>query len=420
METLAAPPTRELEAKEHKSLDLLSSVDMFRYDLETSGTVLPETRQRVYDEELSFLTEAIDKAACTSFVLQRQGEDLVYFDAGQWKPYMGMLYTGQRVAEAEASVDPRRSFQAERAIQDITRGYLMQSLEPGQQMVWYSPYARKEAELYGDDFMMECGQQPAREMGFLYRARCQEDGSVMLETQTVDRSDEDAFQTAMEAAKHDPNIDMEALTAAYDGGLMKKHGGYFFAGRREAEANENAWHTIKQHESLINYHLIELENFARLDLPRSQLERAVKKHTYGVWAAFKKRLDGVDWREESGRKLPRGSGVFMPRLPNDVRHEVRYAFRDFSDKGEIMVGCGGSVKATYGNNEEDVLSALPGDIRDTIFGRKGGKSSKEKYSFNKKMFCVVCQAPPKKGEDKKDCGPCGLCRACDRKAGGTG
>jgi hypothetical protein len=80
--------------------------------------------------------------------------------------------------------------------------------------------------------------------------------------------------------------------------------------------------------------------------------------------------------------------------------------------GAIPTGCGGSIgmKSFEEMTLEEAYSA--------IFG--ASSSSTEKYSFNKKMYCVVCQAPPKEKASKKDCGPCGLCRTCDKKAGGKG
>lgn len=39
----------------------------------------------------------------------------------------------------------------------------------------------------------------------------------------------------------------------------------------------------------------------------------------------------------------------------------------------------------------------------------------EKYSFDRKMYCLVCQAPPKDNDKPKWCGPCGICRSCDNK-----
>lgn len=75
--------------------------------------------------------------------------------------------------------------------------------------------------------------------------------------------------------------------------------------------------------------------------------------------------------------------------------------------GRSYGGCSGaSLGADLEANESDDV-----DSQD-VYGGKAGETS---YKFDKKMFCVVCQAPPKKNEDKKMCGPCGICKGCDKK-----
>lgn len=90
-----------------------------------------------------------------------------------------------------------------------------------------------------------------------------------------------------------------------------------------------------------------------------------------------------------------------------LEQEVAGAFRQFAREGRVLVGCGGSVSMLEG--EENILKAEGKDVFDAVFGEKN-----ETYKFDKNMYCVVCQAPPKHGEQKKKCGPCGICKDCDR------
>ena len=235
-------------------------------------------------------------------------------------------------------------------------------------------------------------------MGFLYHASCQEDGSVVLESQTVDRSDEEAFEYVMKTVEYDPEISLDAMTANFDFALMNKHGGYFFAGRRDSEQAENAWLTIQTHRDLIEHHLSELERIASLDIPEDELEYITKQHTYRVWATFKKRIDGQSNFAISDSSIANDPGSSKETL----YQEMQQAYDEFALKGEAMIGCGGAIEA----------SKTAKDMFDSIFGNK----LPNKYDFNRKMFCNVCQAPPDKGELKKECGPCGLCRDCDKKA----
>jgi hypothetical protein len=404
METLVA---QECDEKQ-KSFDITASVRMFRHDLDRFGGVLPETRERVLDEELSYIAEGVDRASRTSFTLQREGGQLKYFDRGEWKPYTSTLITGLRVAKKEAFKDSRKVFLHERAVEDLANGYELHGLRPGQRHVWYSPYPYREEAMFGTEFVRDCGFSPERKMGFLYHAACNKDGSVTLESQSVDNSDLGAFDKVMQMTKYDPEADIETMTRTYDGQLMKRYGGYFFAGKREAEINENVWDQIRANRDLVEYHMSGLENLALSNLAGRELENAVKTHTFGVWAALKTRIDSTPGGFSGNRLVPQ---PLVPPEVMDIGSEVRFAFNDFVKKGKVLSGCGGSIKF---NGEVDGLDEE--DAFDSIFG----KGKKEKYSFDKKMFCVVCQAPPAEKEEKKYCGPCGLCRDCDKKAGGQG
>jgi hypothetical protein len=420
VERLAEGPKNQ---EQLKSFDIMAGVDMFRYDLDNFGYILPQTRERVAMEHKSHLAEAVGRPAYTAFELKRgEDGDLIYFDRGRWKPYMSMLTTGLEVAEKEASQDLRRSFLANWAAKDMQRGYQMQQLEPGQQMVWSSAYPKEQAERFGDEFITKCGFDPEREMGYIYRASCQWDGSILLESQTIDRSDPDGLAAVEEAAGFDPEIGIDELRMHYDWQMGKKFGGEFVAGRRDAEASENAWATLDQHTDLVDdFYLQELERLAAANLPRHLLKKRVKETTYGVWASLKKRIDGEDWVVEATRPgILSGYVQTSAAMPRDIRHEVQHAFRDFAGRGKIMLGCGGSIEEQYGTDENDVFNASVSDITNNIFGRKKGlyPGDGEDYDFNLKMYCVECQKPPKENESKKMCGPCGLCMDCDAKKGG--
>jgi hypothetical protein len=351
-------------AESRKSFDSLASVRMLRYDLATFGRVLPETRERVMDEELSYLVEGIGRAARTPFVLHRQAGELKLFDRGQWRSYSGMVITGLETAKDEALKDPRRQFLVERAREDVYYAYQMQKLQRGQQYVWHSSYPHRESARYGETLMRDYGFMPERKMGFLYRAYCSEDGDILLESQTVDCSDEDAFAAAMSRASADPSADMDALTETYDGVLAEKYGERFHAGRRGGEIQENAWQFLRRQADLIQYFLNKLEALAASPSGGEMLERAVKKHVYGVWAAFKQRLDDnrstpeIIWKNN----MPVSQWALLER-------EVTGAFNQFAREGRVLVGCGGAISILAGG--ENILKANGEDVFDSIFGKKG-------------------------------------------------
>jgi len=401
METLQAP--RASQESYLRSFDVLASVNMLRYDLQYFGEVLPETQERVCDEELSYVTEGIDRASRTSFVLRREGDELVYFKQGEWQPYTGTLITGLEVARREAEEDPRKQFLADRAADDLVYGYRMRQLQPGQQLVWRSAYPAEEAARYGTEFIQSLGFKPDRQMGFIYRAYFADDGNLVLESQTVDRSDPEAFAAVEAALVHDPEADLDILTRIYDGTLVKKHGGRFYAGRREAEMNENVWNQVRQHQDLIGFYLQRLEEIAGLELRSDELELVVKRERYGFWAALSKRLERSPMIPEQRSYQFHGDPGQYARLA----FEQSQAFGEFVSKGRMLVGCGG---VTFLQGEQAIMDASPEDVFKSVFGDR-----EEGYKFDKKMHCVVCQAPPEEKAPKKWCGPCGICKLCDTK-----
>ncbi len=390
-----------------KSFDSLASIDMLQFDLQRFGQILPETREQVGNEELSYVTEGIDRASRTSFVLRNEGQNLLYFKEGRWQPYVGMLLTGLEIANREAVNDPRKQFQAERAAEDLRKGYQMIRLQPGQKLTWYSAYPDQEAARYGNAFIASLGYKPERKMGFIYQAERLADGQVVLKSQTVDQSNGAGFTAAMRATEHDSQADLDTLTRVYDGTLVKQHGGQFYAGRRQAEVNENIWNQVLEQQDLVGYYLHKLEQLAVQDLSREQLEYQTKKERYGFWAALSARFEN-----RSGAASVHANNYDSANLEqiNRLEHESRQALQSFVREGRMLIGCGG---ATLLQGEKDIMEASAEDVFSAIFGSDASKG--EAYNFDKKMHCVVCQAPPAPKAGKKWCGPCGICKLCDVK-----
>lgn len=400
-EALIKPP----EAEQRRSFNELSYVNMMRYDLEHYGSVLPRTKEQVCNEFLTHICEAVDQSSKTDFVLRRDTDGLKYFKNGEWTSYASMLDTGLEVARLEADVDPRREFLYEWAVKNKQQGERMASLKPGEQYTWDSRYPEDMERKYDVAFLQKCGLQPARKMGFLYRAKALDNGYILLESQTVDRSDDAAFDAADKASKADPKISLESQVDAYDAVLTQKHGGKFRAGRRDVERRDNAWDKIQEHKDLIEYGLQEFQRLAASSLTGLALENRTKKHIYGVWALFSKRLNG---EIQSITSYTQSEGMNESAL-RQIRAQVNFAFQDFAKEGRPMVGCGGDL--TISKGEKDVFAMNSLDVFSSIF------STSERYEFNVDMFCVKCQAPPTPEEIAQNktqkCGPCGLCKACD-------
>lgn len=364
----------EKPTREPKSFDLLASVDMYRFDMMVHGEVLPETEQRVHDEELTYIAEGINRPLYTQFVLQERDGELVYFDRGTWASYISTLERGNEVAELEAMADQRKAFTAKRTAEDLQYGYRMRELKPGQGMAWASKFPDQECNLYGEAFVASLGYQPMRRMGFLYYAEKLDDGSLVLHTQSVDNSNVHAFDAALSAGQNG----VVAMRERYDEALAQSTGAEHYAGRRvnSVAPKENAWEIIKIHKDLLRYYFDGIKDLAGSSLPRTELEVAKKRLTYGVWAALKERID----RDATSRASNYvGYGYDFAALHN----ETRQAYTRLSKRGEVLMGCGSSLSPDSALMDADVET-----VRELVFG---GKSEV--------MKCVTCPLCKRSGVD---------------------
>ncbi len=382
---------RTRESKQERSFDVLASVDLYRYDIETVGYIRPETRQRVYDEELSYIAEGINRPNYNSFTLKQINDELVIFHNGQWQPYLSTLMNGLKVAEAEARQDYRKSFEVKRRIDDLSRGYAMQKLQPGEKLPWHYDFPGEQLDYYGEKFLGDMGFQPERRMGYLCEAEKQPDGDVIIRHQSVDNCDEEALLAAEVIAGQGGSIDERRQ--AYDGALEQKHGKQFYAGRdlSDKQVEDNAWAMVAAHKDLIEeYFLKNVESLAYQQLPRYELERAKKRLTYGVWAALKERLDGTLPGMTEGSSIS-GAGCIS------VQAEVSSAYSALSARGEVLFGCGGSI-----SGENALLNASPKSAFESIFGKKmscpfcGTAQYGDPCASN--QFCPECEAEVKNGK----------------------
>ncbi len=354
------------QPERRRSFDLMANLRMYQFDIDHFGQILPETREQVCNELLSQLAEGVDRAAQTTFVFDRDGDNLLYFKKGEWSSYRDMLKSGLTTSMEEAEVDPRKDFLVDWAVANVGQYNDMLALQPGQRKAWRSEYPFEVEKKYGAEFLQkECGLQPERQMGFLYVATCRKNGTIVLQSQTMDRSDSEAFAAALTVADQDPEADIEDMKKAYDGILKAKHNGqYFHAGRLDSEMGDNVWHQLKANAGLIDYCLDELEAMAKLVLPEYVLEPRVKKHIYGVWAYLSKQLEHAN-PDPVRRGIP-ANMVGQPTTQEGFAFVVRQAFNEFAEEGRIMAACGGSIEILAG--EVNILNAPASAVFKAIFG----------------------------------------------------
>lgn len=377
--SLEQEPKIYLHENQLQVFDILASVDMARFDLDERGYIAPETKQRILDEELTLIVEGVDRPHRTTFVIKNINGQLSYFDQGQWRPYISLLYKGFMAAEQLASSDYHYDFQAQRASDELKEGYAMQGLEPGQSLVVCRRYPKNVELMFGKKILEDIGYQPDRQMGFISLATKQLNGDVVLISQSVDNSNEDAFKLVEQAAE-DGIYDIDILLNIYDEVLSSVLSQSCRAGRLPIKQHEDAWNLLQTNQDLAEFLFTEIEKLALSLLPRSELLDAKKRLTYGVWAAFKKRLDysnvthgNAQFGYEQSKKLH--SLINAHQHHNQLDMEVRVAFQEASAKGEVLLACGGSIGG--------IMDANTNDVRDMIFG---GKSERGEDKFGSLTF----------------------------------
>jgi hypothetical protein len=126
------------------------------------------------------------------------------------------------------------------------------------------------------------------------------------------------------------------------------------------------------------------------------LSTLVSAQRYGIWQSISEQVGGAEeWIYPAQVSAGVASEIYDMALIDHVYGGTNQAAAEFKTKP----GCDGGTSFLQQNEAE---------VKSSIFGG-------EKYVFNKKMYCVVCQAPPKEKAKPKWCGPCGICRTCDGK-----
>lgn len=395
--------TVDVARDEPRSFDIAASVYMFRYDLQTNGSILPETYQQALNEELTYISEGIDRHSHTSFTLQEREElGIVLFQKGEWRSYKGMLMTGLEIAKKEAENDHRKKFLADWAARDLQVGESIQNLKSGEATSWQSVFPEKERQMYGDEFMTECGLQPKRKMGFIYRAERNQNGSITLEAHTIDNSDPDAFNAVEQLLRDNPQANIESQLEAYDDAMFLKTGKVHKAGRLEdsSQNNDEAYEFVKQNTALIEYYFEKIKWLAESSLTGNELRQRKERLTYGVWARIKELLN-----EEQPQMATVTDDLYgyspLAAQPELLASQIDRAYHRASLRNEVMAGCGGSVKGL----SFDGLS--PEEVFDSIFTDVEKKKELSWHGGHvKRGTCVNCHEGPKDVGVKSWCKDC--------------
>lgn len=256
----------------------------------------------------------------------------------------------------------------------------------------------------------------------------QPDGSIRTVTQSLDGSNRQALESICESLgyKAEPgellgqriHFDMPEqsqnslctdLTAVYDTSLSDQWGGEWHSGFRQPDkrSQSDTYAFVRQQTDLINW-------FTNAKISDS---KAAEKLRFKFAATIHQRYENYIKNQaisvaDSPNVYLGGAAVsHFVNMQAEIHlfNEINDATKTATQNKQVFNGCGSSVGPELSGEAT---------LQEAGYGNK--TTSETSYKFDKKMHCVSCQPNAKPKEAKKNCGPCGLCRSCDRKAGGKG
>lgn len=362
--------------------------------------------QRLYDDTTTWLAEVLDGNMRTGFEYNFHGNELYGQDNGPLKP---VFKNSLRDAQALAETNPNLAFELRRRWTEMAEYQDMLHMSKGElpnTMIVVSDFPPELLEATSD----VGGYNVTRKQTMLRVIIKSPDGLIKMFSQTLDHSDRTALEAIYDFFDETPepgellgqriNIDLSAddqdclidrLVGIYDRTLTDRYGGSWYAGRSPAETL-NTYEFVKRQNDLIKTYMT---------IPPEHRSNDVK---YAVAAAMKYRFD-----KRADQFAPEQVSVVGPAEINYAFIEMQRAGLRAKSERQVFSGCGSSL-------EPDTELSTPEQLEKLAYGNKA--SLETKYKFDKFMHCVACQPEPKKGESKKMCGPCGICRDCDKKMQG--
>lgn len=359
------------------------------------------------EDTATWLAEVLDGQMRTEVSFLFDGEELYSQDG---RPIHNIFADSIEAAEELAQAQPNLAFEHRRR---------MVEMEEYAQMVEIAKGSRGNTMVVVSDFPEELEDSPedvggynvSRKQTMLRVISRKQDGTISVVTQSLDGSDREG----LEAIYHHFGLQPEpgellgqritwdnlgpweqetladTLREKYDQKLSENYGGAWFAGRSLSHDFSvlNTYEFVREQTDLMGW------IGAHVQGGKEDLD----KFLYSVAATMKARYE--DMLAGKPERIPVFSGNVYPI---NLEAEIRLAMREAASNGQAFSGCGMTVGSELSGEE---------DMAGLGYGNKTNKETK--YEFNKHMHCVVCQAPPKEDESKKMCGPCGICRDCDKK-----
>lgn len=376
---------------------------MKRYSAAQPTELLTLNREvRARNDAETWLAEVLDGNMRTPFEFTFDGRELYAADGGACRP---IFENALKDAQTFARTNPNLSFEVRRRQKELEEYYDMLAMARGElpnTMVVVSDFP---PELM--DATEDVGGYNVQRKQTMLRVLTWRDGKMTMVSQSLDQSDRRALEAIyrhlgveceagellgqriyLDAASERQEFLVDELMGVYDRSLQESRGGVWYGGRR-AVRPQNTYDFVCQQADLVT---VLADEFLKGSYD--------SEIVYAVAAAVRKRYIG-----QTAIPVLHDTVYFDPYVAKQLlRQEIVEAAAEAKSEGIRFSGCGVSVGASL--NTEGQLSTN---------GYGNRTNSETNYSFNKKTYCRVCQAPPKKGENKKMCGPCGICKTCDAK-----
>jgi hypothetical protein len=353
--------------------------------------------KRDYDDLTTLFAEMVDGSMRTPFEYRPDGRELYARDGSVMRlEFETGLEDADRIAEAR----PNLAFEVRRRRIEMDEYYDMLKMSQGRlpnTMIVVSDFPPELMDA-GHDVG---GYNVSRQQTML-RVLSWDGSKLTMHSQSLDGSNRQALEGIYASFGQTPRpgellgqrihaaLDIaeqkfltDKLTGAYDHSLRQQFGGNWRAGRRD-ESSINTYDFVLEQRDLIQL-AMQQKRMGQLDI-------------YGLAATLDARF------RENRRARPDRIITRMLDPFYNLHAEIAQETTNARLLKKIFTACGLSIEAAELSAAEERESAG--------YGNRTGESSD--YGFNKKMYCVVCQAPPPEKAVKKFCGPCGICIDCDR------
>lgn len=442
-------------AEEAKLKDELAPLRRLK-EAKLSGVDLAFERDKLQNDEETGIAEAIDSHYLESrFTYNFNGQNVVLPDG---TTLIEMYQRGTKSARLIAEHRQEFGFEWMRRQAETDNQALIDSMMRGEldanTIVELSAYPEEAEIAFGKRHMEDNGYKPNLRRGMVRIARKTHEGELVLKTFSLDSSSLESFQYLQAVLGQKPDKTTQAILAnpkqmqtdlsveqlvervagEYDRYQQRTTGQRSWRGRPEQASN--SMELMQNSRSVLDFYFDQLEILSddwanetlspglaktvnsilnhqtdgRVMLPpdlAAELQSALNsgRLNEGSVSVIKRALEIGAWASVVNRlenpNISSGAASLSSFLTNA---------QDAEAAGQRMVGCGGATSlftASRANAMEQVFSWL--------------SRPEARYSFNRRMHCVVHQKPPKvdpktkRVESPSWCGPCGICRGCDNK-----